>query len=105
MKSVLRGIGSYVPDKILDNHELSLRVDTSDEWIRTRTGIIERRIAAPEQSTSELARIAAQKAINSAKIKPEQIDLVIVATITPDMAFPSTACILQLTSPMRTEAH
>jgi len=84
-----------VPDKILDNHELSLRVDTSDEWIRTRTGIIERRIAAPEQSTSELARIAAQKAINSAKIKPEQIDLVIVATITPDMAFPSTACILQ----------
>ena len=84
-----------MPDKILDNHELSLRVDTSDEWIRTRTGIIERRIAAPEQSTSELARIAAQKAINSAKIKPEQIDLVIVATITPDMAFPSTACILQ----------
>ena len=84
-----------MPDKILDNHELSLRVDTSDEWIRTRTGIIERRIAAPEQSTSELARIAAQKAIKSAKIKTEQIDLVIVATITPDMAFPSTACILQ----------
>ena len=95
MKSILRGIGSYVPEKILDNKELSLKVETSDDWIRTRTGIRERRIASPEQPTSELALNAARKAIDAAQIQPDQIDLVIVATITPDMAFPSTACILQ----------
>jgi len=95
MKSILRGIGSYVPAKILDNKELSLKVETSDDWIRTRTGIRERRIASPDQPTSELALNAARKAIDAAQIQPDQIDLVIVATITPDMAFPSTACILQ----------
>ena len=95
MKSILRGIGSYVPKKILDNKELSLKVETSDDWIRTRTGIRERRIASPDQPTSELALKAARKAIDAAKIQPDEIDLVIVATITPDMAFPSTACILQ----------
>ena len=95
MKSILRGIGSYVPEKILDNKELSLKVETSDDWIRTRTGIRERRIASSEQPTSELALNAARKAIEAAQIQPNQIDLVIVATITPDMAFPSTACILQ----------
>ena len=95
MKSILRGIGSYVPAKILDNKELSLKVETSDDWIRTRTGIRERRIASPDQSTSELALNAARKAIDAAQIQPDEIDLVIVATITPDMAFPSTACILQ----------
>ena len=95
MKSILRGIGSYVPEKILDNKELSLKVETSDDWIRTRTGIRERRIASPDQPTSELALNAARKAIEAAQIQPDQIDLVIVATITPDMAFPSTACILQ----------
>ena len=95
MTSILRGIGSYVPEKILENKELSLKVETSDDWIRTRTGIRERRIASPDQPTSELALNAARKAIEAAQIQPDQIDLVIVATITPDMAFPSTACILQ----------
>jgi 3-oxoacyl-[acyl-carrier-protein] synthase-3 len=95
MTSILRGIGSYVPEKILDNKELSLKVETSDDWIRTRTGIRERRIASPDQPTSALALYAARKAIEAAQIQPDQIDLVIVATITPDMAFPSTACILQ----------
>jgi len=95
MRSILRGIGSYVPEKILDNKELSLKVETSDDWIRTRTGIRERRIASPDQPTSELALNAARKAIEAAQIQPDQIDLVIVATITPDMVFPSTACILQ----------
>ena len=95
MKSILRGIGSYVPEKILDNKELSLKVETSDDWIRTRTGIRERRIASFDQPTSELALNAARKAIEAAQIQTDQIDLVIVATITPDMAFPSTACILQ----------
>ncbi|MEC8244185.1 MAG: beta-ketoacyl-ACP synthase III [Verrucomicrobiota bacterium] len=95
MTSILRGIGSYVPKKILDNNELSLKVETSDDWIRTRTGIRERRIASPDQPTSQLALNAARKAIEVAQIQPNQIDLVIVATITPDMAFPSTACILQ----------
>jgi 3-oxoacyl-[acyl-carrier-protein] synthase-3 len=84
-----------VPEKILDNKELSLKVETSDDWIRTRTGIRERRIASSDQPTSELALNAARKAIEAAQIQPNQIDLVIVATITPDMAFPSTACILQ----------
>ena len=95
MTSILKGIGSYVPEKILDNKELSLKVETSDDWIRTRTGIRERRIASADQPTSELALNAARKAIEAAQIQPDQIDLVIVATITPDMAFPSTACILQ----------
>ena len=95
MKSILRGIGSYVPEKILDNKELSLKVETSDDWIRTRTGIRERRIASSDQPTSELALNAARKAIEAAQIQTDQIDLVIVATITPDMAFPSTACTLQ----------
>ena len=95
MRSILRGIGSYVPEKILDNKELSLKVETSDDWIRTRTGIRERRIASPDQPTSELALNAARNAIEAAQIQPDQIDLVIVATITPDMVFPSTACILQ----------
>ncbi len=95
MKRILRGIGSYVPEKILDNKQLSLKVETSDDWIRTRTGIRERRIASSDQPTSELALNAARKAIEAAQIQTDQIDLVIVATITPDMAFPSTACILQ----------
>ena len=93
--SFVLGIGSYVPEKVLGNDELSQKVETSDEWIRTRTGISERRIARSDQATSDLAFEAAKKAIESAQIKPSEIDLVIVATITPDMAFPSTACLLQ----------
>ncbi len=93
--SILRGFGSYVPDQPVDNTELSKKVDTSDEWIRTRTGIHQRRFAPSTQATSDLAFHAAQRAIADAGISHDEIDLVIVATITPDMAFPSTACLLQ----------
>ena len=79
----------------MDNQALSKRVDTSDEWIRSRTGIKERRFAQVDESTSDLALYAAQKAIHESGISTNLIDLVIVATITPDMAFPSTACQLQ----------
>ncbi len=89
------GVGSYGPDQVVDNNKLSETVDTSDDWIRTRTGILERRYASPNQTTSDLALEAAQQAIKNAGVLPEEIDLVLIATITPDMAFPSTACILQ----------
>ena len=93
--SILRGIGSYVPERKVDNQELSEKVDTSDEWIRTRTGIKERRFAAENENTSDLALEASRRALEDAGVSPEKIDLVVVATITPDMAFPSTACLLQ----------
>ncbi|EXG83175.1 beta-ketoacyl-ACP synthase III [Saccharibacillus sacchari] len=89
------GAGKYVPERILDNAELEKMVETNDEWIVSRTGIRERHIAAPEQATSDLAYEASIKALASAGIKPEELDLIIVATITPDTSFPSTACILQ----------
>ncbi|MDR1522491.1 MAG: ketoacyl-ACP synthase III [Endomicrobium sp.] len=89
------GTGSYFPDKVLTNTDLEQIVETSDEWISTRTGIKERRIAADGEFTSDLAYKASLEAIKSANIKPEEIDLVLVATITPDMFFPSTACFLQ----------
>ncbi len=93
--SVILGMGSFVPENVVDNLALSQKVDTSDEWIRSRTGILERRLAPADQSTSDLACEAAQKAVQSAGVSLDSIDLVIVATITPDMAFPSTACQLQ----------
>ena len=93
--SIISGVGSYVPPKVVDNATLSKRVDTSDEWIRSRTGIRQRRFASEKESTSDLAFIAAQNALNDAGKKANEIDLVIVATITPDMAFPSTACLIQ----------
>ena len=93
--SILRGVGSYAPARKLDNLELSQRVETSDEWITTRTGIKERRIAGDSESTSDLAVEASRRAIADAGLRVEDVDLVIVATITPDMAFPSTACLLQ----------
>jgi 3-oxoacyl-[acyl-carrier-protein] synthase III len=89
------GLGKYVPERILTNQELETMVDTNDEWIVTRTGIRERRIASPDQATSDLAYEAAQEALRNAGISADQLDLIIVATVTPDMAFPSTACILQ----------
>src|SRR2546427_10073888 len=89
------GTGSYVPEKILTNADLSRMVDTSDEWITTRTGIKERRIAAKDETTSDMAAKAALKAIEQAKISPEEIDLLLVATATPDMIFPATACFVQ----------
>lgn len=89
------GIGSYGPDQVVNNNDLSKKVDTSDEWIRSRTGIVERRFADENQSTSDLSLEAASEAMRNANIQPDEIDLLLVATITPDMAFPSTACILQ----------
>ncbi len=89
------GLGSHVPSLVVDNQSLSKSVETSDEWILSRTGIRERRIANEDESTSDLALGAAQQALSSSGISPSRIDLVIVATITPDMAFPSTACLLQ----------
>lgn len=89
------GTGKYVPERILTNQDMEKMMDTNDEWIVSRTGIRERHIAAPEQATSDLAFEAAKAAAASAGIKHEDIELIIVATVTPDSAFPSTACILQ----------
>lgn len=89
------GTGKYVPERILTNKELEAMVETNDEWIVTRTGIKERRLAAVEEATSDLALHASREAIAAAGLTAEDIDLIIVATITPDMFFPSTACLLQ----------
>jgi 3-oxoacyl-[acyl-carrier-protein] synthase-3 len=89
------GTGSYVPDKVLSNQDLEKLVETSDEWIITRTGIRERRVAAEGEHTSDLAAKAAQRALENAGITAEEIDLILVATVTPDMFFPSTACFVQ----------
>src|SRR6266849_1835813 len=89
------GTGSYLPDKRLTNADLSRMVDTSDEWITTRTGIKERRIAAKDEVTSDMATKAALQALAQAKVKPEDVDLILVATATPDMLFPATACFVQ----------
>lgn len=93
--SRIAGTGSYLPEKILTNADLEHMVDTTDEWIFTRTGIRERHIVADDQLTSDLAMHAARNAIESAGIQASDIDLIIVATTTPDKIFPSTACILQ----------
>lgn len=89
------GTGSYLPEKKLSNRDLESMVDTSDEWIYTRTGIRNRHIAAEYETTSDLALKASQRAIAAADIDASEIDLIIVATSTPDMIFPSTACLLQ----------
>ena len=91
----IAGTGSYVPERILTNADLEKMVETSDEWIRTRTGIEERRIAAPEQATSDLAYEAGRRALEMAGIEGSELSAIVVATITPDHVFPSTACILQ----------
>jgi 3-oxoacyl-[acyl-carrier-protein] synthase-3 len=88
-------VGSYVPERILTNGDLEKMVDTSDEWIFSRTGIRERRIAAQHEATSDLAANAARLAMERGKITADQIDCIILATITPDMPFPSTACLVQ----------
>src|SRR5438067_4772696 len=90
----ITGLGAYVPQRVLTNDELSTLVDTSDEWIMARTGIRERRIAAPEEALSDLALPAARAALEQAGLAGPDIDLIIVATVTPDMAFPATAAIL-----------
>jgi 3-oxoacyl-[acyl-carrier-protein] synthase-3 len=90
----ITGIGAYVPEKILTNDDLSRMVETSDEWITERTGIKERRIAAAEEAASDLALPAARKALEQAGLEGSELDLVIVATATPDMLFPATAAIV-----------
>src|SRR5690625_4272450 len=95
MKPGILGLGMAVPDNVLTNADLEKMVDTSDEWITTRTGIKERRIAPEELTTSELAAQAGAKALQHAGVDPEAVDLIIVATVTPEMLFPSTACLVQ----------
>ncbi len=95
MYSRIAGTGSYLPAKVLTNHDLAKMVDTSDEWIVARTGIRERHVAADNEVASDLSLAAAQRAIANSDLAPADIDLIIVATTTPDMVFPSTACILQ----------
>jgi 3-oxoacyl-[acyl-carrier-protein] synthase-3 len=89
------GTGSYVPERVLTNADLSKMVDTTDEWITSRTGIKERRIAAKDEYTSDMAARAALKAMEQASIAPEEIDMILVATASPDMIFPATACFVQ----------
>jgi 3-oxoacyl-[acyl-carrier-protein] synthase-3 len=95
MHSRIVGTGSYLPAEVLTNAELAKRVDTSDEWIRSRTGICQRHIAAPDEKTSDLALAAAREALSAAGLAPAEVDMIVLATTTPDMVFPSTACILQ----------
>ncbi|AIY73873.1 3-oxoacyl-ACP synthase III [Bacillus anthracis] len=89
------GIGRYVPEKVVTNHDLEKIMDTSDEWIRTRTGIAERRIADDTIDTSYMAVEASKKALEDAGVSGEDIDLILVATVTPDRAFPAVACVIQ----------
>ncbi|MGB9682277.1 MAG: beta-ketoacyl-ACP synthase III [bacterium] len=91
----IKGIGAYVPPKILTNFDLEKMIDTSDEWIVTHSGIRERHIAEENVATSDLSYEAARIALESANLSPKELDLIIVATVTPDMFFPATACILQ----------
>ena len=95
MHSRIAGTGGYLPAQIVTNADLAQRIDTDDEWVRTRTGICQRHIAAAGEQTSDLALVAAQRALAAANLAADDIDLIIVATTTPDMVFPSTACILQ----------
>ncbi|TET26927.1 ketoacyl-ACP synthase III [Candidatus Aerophobetes bacterium] len=94
-KVKIAGTGSYIPQRVLTNADLERMVATSDEWISSRTGIKERRIADENEAASDLAYHAARRALKNAQVKPEDLDMIIVATITPDMIFPATACILQ----------
>lgn len=94
-QSILRGVGSYLPEKILTNKDLEETIDTTDEWIKERTGISQRHVAAQNEYTSDLAVIAAKNALSNAEMSTKDIDLIIVATTTPDYTFPSTATIVQ----------
>jgi len=89
------GTGSCLPDKIVTNQDMEKIVDTTDEWVKTRTGISERRMTDENTATSDLATVAASRALENAGLGPEEIDLILVATVTPDVMFPSTACIVQ----------
>ena len=93
--STIAGIGHYLPERIMTNAEMERLIDTTDEWIVTRTGIRERRIAAPEQASSDLGLEAAREAMADAGVTAQDLDLIIVGTATPDMLFPATACVMQ----------
>ncbi|HRO27420.1 MAG TPA: beta-ketoacyl-ACP synthase 3, partial [Luteimonas sp.] len=93
--SRIAGTGSYLPAKVLTNDDLSRIVDTSDEWIATRTGIRERHVAAEGETTVDLSVHAAERALEAAGVRADEIDLIVVGTTTPDLIFPSTACLLQ----------
>src|SRR5512138_2600150 len=95
LRAAILGTGCAVPDKILSNADLERMVDTTDEWITTRTGITERHIASHDEYTSIFATQAAERALQMAGITADELDLVIVATVTPDFPFPATACIVQ----------
>ena len=95
LRSVVTGVGGYLPERVVTNDELAKRVDTSDDWIRERTGIRERREAAPDQPVSDLATAAARRALEAAGRTPADVDLIIVATTTPDLTFPAVATIVQ----------
>lgn len=95
MNAGIIGVGRYLPERIVTNKELEQKMDTNDEWIRTMTGIEERRIADDSMDTSDLGYEAALKAVQDANISPEEIDLILVATVTPDQPFPTVSCILQ----------
>ena len=93
--SRIAGTGGYLPERVMHNKEFEKLVDTSDEWIRERTGIKRRHLAADNETTSDMGLAAARKAIDAADVSVSDIDLIIVATTTPDKVFPSTACIVQ----------
>jgi 3-oxoacyl-[acyl-carrier-protein] synthase-3 len=95
MKARIVAMGSYLPEKVLSNEDLEKMVDTSDEWIRSRTGMVERRIAASHEAASDMGIMAARQALERAGLTPSDIDLVLVATMTPDHLTPSTAAIVQ----------
>jgi len=95
IRTRIAGTGSYLPEKVVTNEDLEKRIDTSDEWIRERTGIKRRHVAADGESTSDMALIAAQRAMDAAGVTADDLDLILVATTTPDKVFPATACILQ----------
>ncbi|PCK22129.1 3-oxoacyl-ACP synthase [Bacillus pumilus] len=95
MNAGIIGLGRYIPEKVLTNLDLEKMVETSDEWIRTRTGIEERRIASDDVNTSHMALAAAKKALADAGVAAEDIDMILVATVTPDQAFPTVACMIQ----------
>jgi len=92
---IIKSTGAYVPERVLSNHDLEKMVDTSDEWITTRTGIKTRHIADDNQATSDMATEAAKIALKKADLKPKDLDLILVGTVSPDMFFPSTACLVQ----------
>src|SRR5690242_4921046 len=94
-KARIVGTGSYLPEKVLTNRDLEQMVDTSDEWITSRTGMKERRLAKADEFSSHMGIQASLAALADANVRPEEIDFILVATVTPDYIFPSTACLIQ----------